>query len=109
MARTTIVAEYQTDNGKTVAIRFNYEQNVENRLQIGGLTAVSGQCRIIIPRKTLKPRFIDKASGFSNEKTERIYFKTHEAWKDYIEANYQYIRKVCGECIGCSALGFIYG
>lgn len=103
MPLTSTFAEYETDDAKTVIIKLNYEDDVSGRLSKGGFTALTGGCRIPVARKRLKPRYIDKlVSG----KTQRIYYKTHSAWKNAVKDKDNL--KVCGECITCGALSLLY-
>lgn len=103
MPLTSTFAEYETDDGKTIIIKLNYEEDVTTRLSTGGFTAITTGCKIALPRKRLKPRYIDILKA---DKVQRIYYKTHAKWKT--DTKNKDNLKVCGECISCGALSLLY-
>lgn len=111
MPLTSNLVEYETDDSKKCMIVIKYEDNNDTRVTKGGFTASTGQCGFTIPRKWLKPRYIDfrkPAVGTTPEKVERVYYKTHTKWKQDISANSSSIVKACGECLSCTAIGALY-
>ncbi|WP_342597671.1 hypothetical protein VKI21_06825 [Cyanobacterium aponinum UTEX 3222] len=94
--------EYTTDDGKSTTIRVDYAENGDQRLSKGGLSQISSGCRNAMPRKFLKPRFVDTFDD------GRIIFKTHASWLNFISSNTDKIKKLCGECLSACAVSQLY-
>lgn len=105
MPLTSNLVEYTTDNGKKCMVVIKYEDNNNIRISNGGFTVQTGKCGFTIPRKWLKPRYIDLRN---NDKVERTYYATHAKWMQDISSKKDDIVKACGECLSCTAIGALY-
>lgn len=104
MALKAYFVTYETDDSKSVIIKLNYDEATGNtRITDGGFTAITDGCKVIVTRKSLKPRFIDR---ITNGKKERVYYKEHDKW--LTEVKKDNVIKACGECLNCSVLSLIY-
>ena len=106
MALQTNYVKYSTDDGQETLIRVNYdESNSQDRLTDGDFTGnnvVTAGCKSTTSRRLLKPRYIETSNK------GKIYFRTHDKWKDYIEPNKDNVTKVVGEQLSCTAVHLLY-
>ena len=105
MPLTTNFVRYTTDDGLEIIIAVKYENDNDLRLTTGNFTSeflINAGCKAQMPRKQLKPRYIDTLT------LGRIYFRTHQAWLEYIEPNRGIIKSVQGESISCTGLNVLY-
>lgn len=104
MALISYFVTYETDGDEEVIIKLNYDEDTgDDRISDGGFTAIDKGCKAIIPRKYLKPRYIDR---IKDNKKERVYYKNHDKW--LTESKKDNIVKACGECLSCSVLQWVY-
>lgn len=105
MPLTTNLVEYETDGDKICSINIKYEEDNNSRINEGGFDLSNNKCMFTIPRKWLKPRYIDY---LRNDKVVRIYYKTQTEWKNDINSKKDEVVRACGECLSCTAIGALY-
>jgi hypothetical protein len=95
MALQSYICEYETDAGKMVKIKINYDDSsAAGRLTDGGLAGTTGACNFAIPRRYLKPRYV-----ITNDKG-LTYFKTQAGMKTFLTGSKEKVVRYCGECGG---------
>lgn len=95
---------YTTDGDKDVVIKLNYEEDTsQDRITAGGFTLVAKGCKFPVPRKQLKPRYIDR---LKDNKIQRVYIKDHSKW--VTESKKDDTVKASGERLNCSLLQLLY-
>lgn len=108
MPLTSNYVKYETDDAKEIIINIKYENDNDTRLSDGGFTAssiIDTGCKVVTRKDRIKPRELFRRK---DNKAERVVFRTHTDWVNYIKDNYEDIIEANGESLRCSVLYILY-